>query len=157
MKAVVIAGALALGLAASAYAQTACPCSSTGTLVAAPRLLVGGNTVCAARGDERWQEYHAGTSGGALIDYKRGPNDPVDPTAQVGTWSASGGTLTHDYGGGARYTWSVCREAPGGPYRFCDGSTSVVSGATIVTGQQACTGLSQRVAPVTAAPPNRGK
>jgi hypothetical protein len=153
MRAVVLVGVLALGLATSAFAQ--CPCSNASTRVTKLSALFSGKTVCASRGDEQWQEYHA--AGGALIDYKRGPSDRTDPTTQVGNWSVSGDTLTHNYGPGASYQWAVCGDTPKGPYRFCDGASSVVSGATLRDGQVACGGLLTRVAPIAAAPGNSRK
>jgi hypothetical protein len=82
----------AAGLVGQAAAQNAC---ATGTRVAgdALRTLLAGKTVCAALGDDRWQEDHAGNGSGNddLIDYKRGPGHPVDPAEKVGTWRANSG------------------------------------------------------------------
>jgi hypothetical protein len=61
--------------------------------------LLTNSVVCVANGGN-WdaQEYHK--PGGELWDYKKGPNPPetVDPTAIVGSWSASGNTVTYTYG-----------------------------------------------------------
>jgi hypothetical protein len=86
--------------------------------------FVRGTTFCVARGNERWQEFHA--ESGELIDYKLGPGHPVDPTKTVGSWTVTGmqavvptdvraarprrdegGVLTHTYGG-TSYTFAVC-------------------------------------------------
>jgi hypothetical protein len=93
------------------------PNSGAGTF----QTFIAGTTVCVARGAERWQEYHA--AGGDLIDYKRGPNHPVDPTKKVGTWSITGAqmldprsarpargegpVLVHTYGS-TSYGFAVC-------------------------------------------------
>ncbi|ATE60910.1 hypothetical protein CCZ27_14030 [Thauera sinica] len=85
-------GLIALGsLAASGQAMAACP----GKQPVKPELLEG-HTLCTARGKDAWQEYHE--PGGRLIDYKMGPNDKVDPTKQVGTWSARGERVVYTFG-----------------------------------------------------------
>ena len=98
--------------------------------------LLTGNTVCVgSAGNWEAQEYHQ--SGGNLIDYKRGPSDPVDATASVGTWSISGsGTstkVTYFYGS-STYSNTVWDHA-NGTYSFCNPAETV---ATIKTGQGAC-------------------
>ena len=101
--------------------------------------LIEGNTVCATRGSERWQEQHR--AGGQLWDYKRGPTDPIDPTKQVGTWSISmamGGTVTYSYTGGPNFTYSVHDEGGGASYSFCSGGTEIVTGATFLSGSTSC-------------------
>ena len=66
----------------SMYAMADCNSNTKVTGNALDTLVIG-NTVCAVKGGERWQEQHRG--GGQLWDYKMGSSDPVDPTAQVGT------------------------------------------------------------------------
>ena len=119
---------LLIALAGSVHAQNNCSCGA-GTRVAPAddiATLLGGNTVCAAVGDsERWQEYHEGTTnaGGALTDYKKGPDDKVDPSKVVGSWSTAGtGTdsrVIYDYGSIATtYEYEVCHQS-GGTILFC--------------------------------------
>lgn len=95
-----------------------------------------GNTVCAQRGSERWQEYHQ--LGGALIDYKLGQGHPVDPTKQVGSWAiegnGSGARMAYDYGNGVVYRYQVY--AGGASYSFCNGNE--LHDATVRPGQQPC-------------------
>lgn len=120
---------------------------------------LGGMTVCkmnAANTDWEWQEFHRTTGGPNtpnLIDYKKGPDHPVDPTAPVGSWSINtdnpqgGGndditqTVTYNYGGTSIYTFSVWAQGPGGtgPYNFCSeqGATDVLN-ATLISGQGPC-------------------
>lgn len=96
-----------------AMAQTTCPCVPGLSQVqgaAALSSLLTGRTACAVLGGDRWKERHV--DGGALIDYKLGPSDAVDPTKQVGTWATSGSgantVVTYAYTGGASHTFTVC-------------------------------------------------
>lgn len=95
-----------------------------------------GNTVCATRGNDSWQEYHQ--AGGALIDWKRGPNHKVDPSKQVGTWSIHGtgsnARLRYNYGSAGTFSYRVYDNG-GGSYSFCDGGELPV---TVRSGQVAC-------------------
>ncbi len=95
-----------------------------------------GNTVCGSRGADRWQEYHR--DGGALIDYKKGPNDRVDPSKQVGSWAidgtGNGARMVHDYGNGAVYRYAVYGQDD--IYSFCGGNE--VNNVTVRRGQQSC-------------------
>ena len=111
MKTFVLASTMALALV-SGEAMAVC---SGGTRLDAGQItaLLTNNTVCvpaATVPDMTWQELHS--SGGNLIDYKRGAGHPVDPTETVGTWSVSGtgvgnSFVTHNYGSGGSYTYSV--------------------------------------------------
>jgi hypothetical protein len=139
-----VAAMAAFGLVGGAMAQSAaCPCGGPqNSRVNSLSTLLSNKTVCAAAGNESWQEYHQGAGGGTLIDWKLGPGDPVDPTEPVGTWSTSAdgtasATVTHSYGSGGSYTYAMCTE-PGGSYRFCSGAAAAVSGATLINGQAAC-------------------
>lgn len=112
-----------------ALAQASCPAgtipfAATGQTVT---LALTGNTMCAVRGSDRWQELHRADF--ALIDYKRGPGHPVDPTEQVGTWTSNdaASTVTHNYGTGGVFTWLVCR--PAGPPAGVSPMTLVSTGA----------------------------
>lgn len=117
---------LLIALAGSVHAQNNCSCG-TGARVApdtAIATLLGGKTVCASLSDsERWQEFHEGTTsaGGALTDYKKGPDDKVDPSKVVGSWSTTGSgagsRVIYNYGSGGTYQYEVCEN--GGAVRFC--------------------------------------
>lgn len=135
----IVAGLLPALAAMSAAAQTPCPCGA-GTRVAGADLvaLLGNRTVCAAAGGEEWQEYHRGTNaaGGQLIDYKKGPTDPVDPTETVGRWSVQGEEVVYNYLGSGAYAHAVCQS--GNTLSFCGQRT--VTGATLRNGQVACAG-----------------
>lgn len=98
--------------------------------------LISGNTVCASRGAEKWQEQHR--TGGDLWDFKKGPGDPLDPSKQVGTWSIARNFVTYCYTGGLCYSYSV-HGSGAGPYSFCYANgTEVVSGATFIPGYSGC-------------------
>lgn len=120
------------GVVATLTASTANGSSANNALT----TLLTGNTVCVGS-SPTWaaQEYHQ--SGGALIDYKRGPGHPVDPTGQVGTWSVTGtGTATkvnYTYGS-TTYANSVWSNG-GNSYSFCNPSETI---GTVKTGQGAC-------------------
>lgn len=147
MKLKTMATLLVLGTMASGsvFAQT-CPGGTTritGGTVANPngpgnfQNFVSGVTFCAARGNDRWQEFHA--ANGDLIDWKRGTN-PIDPTEKVGTWSATNGAnavVTHTYGG-TPYVWAVCRVGTSSSYTLVSNTAGTITGATIQPGQGAC-------------------
>lgn len=82
--------------------------------------ILSGNTVCAVRGKDRWQEEHH--AGGVLKDYKKGPTDKIDPTKQIGTWAVSGNgantKVTYVYTGSNTYAYEVWDNG-GGSYSFC--------------------------------------
>lgn len=126
MKALIVAGALSLaaaGISGEAAAACAAPSVRVNTM-AALNLLLTGQTVCVPAvtvPNMTWQELHQ--AGGALVDYKRGPTNPVDPSETVGTWSLSGTDsravfVVHNYGGGGTYTYSVWANSDG-THSFC--------------------------------------
>ncbi len=114
-------------------AFAACNAPATQVTDAALTNLLNGNTVCAARGGDRWQEEHQ--AGGALWDYKLGDADPVDPRTQVGTWSVTeagaASVVTYDYGAGSQ-SYEVWDD--GGSYSFCQAGVVNLDNATVVPG-----------------------
>lgn len=115
----------------SGEVMAACTTPATQVTGAALATLISGQTVCATRGSDRWQEQHqGGPLSGSLSDYKKGPTDPIDPTETVGTWSVNttANTVTYTYTGGSSYTYSVYND--GGTYSFC----TAPGGAVVVTG-----------------------
>ncbi|MGD7036253.1 hypothetical protein ACPZRF_14540 [Alkalicoccus sp. WONF2802] len=107
--------------------------------------LLPGNTVCATRDGDRWQEEHRGVSGestGQLWDYKMGPVHPVDPSKQLGTWAIGGqanSQVTYTYtafGDPEIYTFEVHQPNSGvNSYNFCGiGVAENIIGATIQDG-----------------------
>lgn len=117
--AVAMVACITAATAPAAFAQN-CPCVGGNTLDRVQggtelQNLLTGRTVCAQLGNDRWQERHV--SGGALRDYKLGPNHPIDPTKQVGTWSTTGSgantVVTYSYTGGRSHSFVVCRPGNG--------------------------------------------
>ncbi|MBP6726165.1 MAG: hypothetical protein KA132_02970 [Thauera sp.] len=128
----VMTGVLLLGGVGLA-GQAAAVCSGTALDAAQLSAAFSGNTVCAQRAGDRWQEYHQ--VGGALIDWKMGPGHGVDPSKHVGTWSATNTGMAYDYGSGGRYTYQVFDNSNAN-YSFCkDGAEMAV---TVRSGQGAC-------------------
>jgi hypothetical protein len=139
-----VAVALVCGDAMAAMAV----CTGNGLSAAQLRSLLPGNTVCVPTltvPTMTWQELHdGGPNSGALIDYKRGPADPGDPSETVGSWSitesapgASGGTITYDYGGSDKYTFTVYGSGiVGTNHSFC-GAGPVIQ-ARVKSGGGAC-------------------
>ena len=66
----------------------------------------------------QWQENHQGSFSGPLVEQHTGA--PGDPTETVGSWSvsASTGVITHNYGAGGSYFYSV-NDNQDGIYSFC--------------------------------------
>ena len=144
MKKFVVVAAMA-GSLVSGQAIAAC---SPGTRLNATNIsaILGGNTVCVPTTTiptMTWQELHVGTSTsttGALIDFKRGPGHAVDPSETVGTWTVTGtgvgnSTVTHNYGAGGSYTYTV-HSIGGTIYGFCGAGPEIV--ARIKPGSGAC-------------------
>lgn len=121
-----------------------------GNYLTGPQMstLLTGNTVCSpancTQGNNcEWQEQHR--AGGQLWDHKLGSN-PVDPTAQVGTWNVTRASSTagpsrivHNYGPAQVYSWRIKEEVAGfpGSYIFCDGPSGPYT-ATIKQGLTGC-------------------
>jgi len=122
-----VAGLALTSLPAVSWAACAAPSVRVATTGALNSLL-GGNTVCVPAVTQptmEAQELHQ--PGGALVDYKRGPTDKVDPSTPVGTWSVAGDRsafVTHNYGGGAQYTYSVWKNSDG-THSFCSANAEI--------------------------------
>lgn len=136
MKCLLVSVAVSLA-SMSGGAIAACTRDSQVTGANSVTAVLQGSTVCAMRGADKWQEYHQ--AGGALIDYKKGPNDRVDPTKQVGSWSVTGngvGTkVNYVYGPSERYSHTLHSNGGGG-YSLCDGGSELA--VTLRAGQGPC-------------------
>jgi hypothetical protein len=106
--------------------------------------LVGLGTACYPAGGPPWtnQEYHTSSgASGTIIDYKKGPSDPRDPSKAVGTYTVNAdSTITYNYTVGGTYTYSVWGKTngKGATYDFCVGSTPLPGGVRIISGSGAC-------------------
>lgn len=127
----IAAGLAALGVfLPSASVLAACP----GEPIAASEL--SGKTVCITKAaGERFQEFHQ--AGGALIDYKMGPNHAVDPSKQVGNWRAEGQVVVYSYGPGAEHRYTVYRAGQSSNYCL-KGRNEELRPAAVLTGQTRC-------------------
>ncbi len=132
------------GLAGAASAACSAPAATQVSDVAALTTLLQGNTVCVPTTTVptmTWQELHSGGNGGPLIDYKRGPGHATDPSETVGTWLVTGNSggqravVTHNYGSGGSYTYTVWNNG-NGTHSFCSGAPEVT--ARIKPGGGAC-------------------
>ena len=112
-------------------------CSSANQLQDAVALnsLLSGRTVCVgSTGNWEAQEIHS--PDGLLIDYKRGPSHPVDPTRPIGNWNVAGaGTNTkvfYSYTAGGSFSYTV-HTGPGG-FSFCNGATEIIVNKIVPAG-----------------------
>ena len=135
MKRSVLTSVLLLAFGSShAVAQLPCPAGLTGAQLV---TTLSGMYACAKRApgnpaNDIWNELHQGTTaaGGNVMDYKRGPGHPVDPSKVVGTYFISLGanTVTYTYGDpGGPYTYSlrtVPNPDPNSPgFQYCNVAT----------------------------------
>ena len=137
MKKAHIAVLALFGIAGNAVAQAG-PCGGfNGVKTAADiQTLLAGKYACV---HNQWNELH---SGGTLIDFKKGPSDPVNPSEQVGTYTITAGTaasydrITYNYGTGGTFAYAI-KPKPGtaaGTYSFCNISTGATISVTVQTG-----------------------
>ena len=128
---------LAALLASAGQAQAACTGNTRISSVTTLSNLLGNKTVCfpATTVDPMtWQEKHVrvgAATTGALIDFKRGPGHPVDPSATVGTWTVTGSNgqnarVVHDYGAGVTYSYSV-HDNGDGTHSFCSTQPEIIT------------------------------
>ena len=144
----VIAVAMLAGLVGTAHA--ACGCGGIAISVKDATTFLSGKMVCAAATDNAdvWQEWHNGGVSGSLKDYKLGPDNAVDPSEVVGTYSIAAGpdsnaVVTYSYSGGKTYTYDVCVAATATDntgVNFCSSSARSITNATVplTMGLRAC-------------------
>lgn len=126
-KLLLITGIAFLGFTGAVNAQS-CSCSGAAQIKSAADLTskLVGNTVCVGSAPTfEAQEQHV--SGGTLIDFKRGADDPTDPTKTIGTWVTSGDSgktiVTYNYTGGSSYSYNVCTSGTN-DLGFCPSGTN---------------------------------
>ena len=139
MKLPIIAGAMVLAFVAEgAMAACSAPAASqvkNGDVT----TLLSGNTVCASRAGDTWQEEHHADS--TLWDYKMGDGHAVDPRKQLGNWAVTGNgagtSVVYTYTGGSTFTYEVWDNG-GGSYSFCGVDTLDFALAATVAGTKVC-------------------
>ncbi|MGY6276607.1 hypothetical protein [Methylomonas sp. MgM2] len=94
--------------------------------------LLSGKTVC-VRGDSDWENQEIHDTDGTLSDFKKGPNDPVDPTKVIGSWGRRGNNVLYRYSGGDTFSYEVYYSASTAPAICLVNSTTTVEG-TLVAG-----------------------
>ena len=122
---VLVLGAAQLFAADGARAQTTLTASQI-------QALLTTNYACGSSGTEKWDEILIGGASGDVNDYKKGPSDPVDPSAKVGIYTINANdTITYNYGSGGTYTYSIvtagATAGSPGTYSFVGPSTWTIS------------------------------
>jgi hypothetical protein len=138
MKRTIISIFLLTGVTGQAIANCATTPPATGL-----STLLTGKTVCAIKNNgDKWQEEHH--LNGDLLDFKKGPTDPVDPSKIVGNWSiipatvASPEKVHYDYGSGGSYEYSLHPTGTADEYEFCQDNTLNIVGNLKTTSPNAC-------------------
>ena len=140
MKPLIIASTFGIAIAclpAASMAACAAPAATRVGAAANLTALLSGMTVCVASTKPgwtwEWQEQHQAPN--ILVDYKKGLGDPIDPSKPVGTWSITGtagrSLVTHDYGGGQIFSYTVWNNG-NGTHSFCSANPEII--ATIKAG-----------------------
>ncbi len=155
IRMIVLASIATLVLAPGAQAQCSCATnqvtnSATDSNAQNLSTTLSGHTVCVAKSGGGWQhqEWHqGGPASGAIIDYKKGPADPIDPTTALGTWSTNGtgasSRIIYSYSGGSIGVYAVCssksQPAVGDTIGFCaDSNSPATIAATVESGGTGC-------------------
>lgn len=118
MKICILAGVLVAGVAASGVACTV-PANAVD-----PAAVLNNNTACyPPTAPFQNQELHNGTT---MVDYKKGPSDPRDPSVTVGSYSVASNIITYTYGTTTFSYYLVPASGSGtlpGLYNFFPGAT----------------------------------
>ena len=144
MKRIITSGLLLASAGMSAHAGNCTGSTYQVGVVWSPTWSLSGLTICAtATNGDRWQEYHR--SDGRLIEYAKGPSDPIDPTHDVGTWSGltfnaadSTSRATYNYTGGSSYTFEVWQDSSGGSgtaWYYCGAGAGNTTRVATITGR----------------------
>ncbi len=117
--------------------------------------LLAGRTACLAKAGGGWQnqEQHSGSAvSGTIIDYKKGPTDPRDPTKTIGAYTIGvdgggvNGRVTYTYtGSGTTFPYFVLGNSSSstlrpGIFSFCPtlGSNAGAFEITVKAGLTSC-------------------
>jgi len=152
-RAIVLAGLVGAAMSSTAIAD--CTTQANKVTGSAINTLLNDKLLCGriATGytpgnkNQQWQQIHAsigsGNGTGTLTDYKEGPNDKIDPTKVVGTWSKNGNVVTYFYNA---FTPTATIEIDGifrnanGTYSFCYGTREWAVAFIINNGGAGCQG-----------------
>lgn len=102
-------------------------------------LLSGKRVSGSGGGGDAWNEVHLGIGNGRIYECAQGPEDPVDPSKEVGSWNIINGgqggvddmvCYTYD-GSTVEYCFRVYENS--GSYSFCDGTAEKAT-AQILSG-----------------------
>ena len=87
--------------------------------------VLGGNYACVYNPTLQNNEQHTGSATdttGFVLDYKKGPGDPADPSDTLshptGSYSISGNLITYTYGS-LTYSYNINATPSGNVYTFC--------------------------------------
>jgi hypothetical protein len=131
---------VAFPLLVAGAGNAAAQCAPQMTLTQLQTLLPNATACVGTTPNATWSEWHNGTTTGSVVDWKKGPGDPVDPTVIVGTYAIIGNTdgsaVTYTYGS-TTYTFTVTQGA-GPVYTFCPAGGGTNLSVTIKTGQTSC-------------------
>jgi len=102
------------------------------------RFIANNRLACgtATSGNDKWQEEHR--ADGVLFERAKGPNDPIDPSHQVGTWaienrvpadnSPADDFICYSYSGGSRYCFRLYGQSnTPESISFCDAAGNEVA------------------------------
>jgi hypothetical protein len=136
LKRIIVFGIVAMAaVAGQANAQNCATATTAGLTAGQIKTLVSNKYACAnLSATEHWNELHnSSTLSGNVLDYKKGPTDPIDPsdtaghpTGQykiaIGPGGVQGpGTVTYTYGS-LVYSYYIVNNMGAPLYSFCGAS-----------------------------------
>jgi hypothetical protein len=140
MKRILLLSALFLAVA-SGDAMAICSGTKVTDIKAAleEKLVCAKATAAHPNPSDTWTEEHKTIAGatGILIEYAKGPGDPIDPEKRVGTWGVTTGrdglpAVVYKYNNSAALTfvWTLFFQG-GNSYKFCttDNNTAIATAA----------------------------
>jgi hypothetical protein len=132
MKPLTVAGAALLAIGAAHALACSAPAGALSPSVLGTTLQTSGRIACYGSAGN-WENQEILQAANALVDYKKGPADPVDPTSTIGSYTIAddgtgSGIITYTYAGSpsssfAYYLVNVSGGAGNaGTYRFYQGA-----------------------------------
>ena len=147
MKPLMVAGAALLAVGAAHALACTAPGGALNTADLGTTLQTSGRIACYGTAGN-WDNQEILQGGSTLVDYKKGPGDPVDPESTIGNYGIStdgsgAGIVTYNYttgGGQPSYAYYLVNVTGGngnpGTYNFfpgADGTGSVCVGPILIT------------------------